>query len=98
MALPRRTIFREKALQHYLNSQEEMVLPRFILPPVMLVLWCLLILLLVSTGLTWFYRIPIFLTTTGEVSTRTAQNHQADIVLVIPANRLPELHAGLPVQ
>ncbi len=90
-----RAIFREKALKHYIRGNEETVLPRFISPPVMLSFWCLLGLLLLGSSIAWFYRVPVYFTTVGEVTMPTG--HML-IVIVLPADQLSRLHPGLSVQ
>lgn len=47
---PRRSIFRSEAMEHYLQNQEKVVLPRLMSPRLFRILW-LVALLLVTLGM-----------------------------------------------
>jgi hypothetical protein len=47
MGETQRSIFRERAMQHYLHKHEQDVLPRSVSPALFLFLWIALVLLLV---------------------------------------------------
>ena len=102
MAKPERTIFRVKALEHYLQGREKTILPRFVKPPVILCLWALLILLIVTGWLVWWGEIPAYASGTGVVVSSSAQQQQtfqgASVVVFLPPAQLPLLHQGQPVQ
>lgn len=54
------SIFRVEAVQRYLQSQQESVLPQFTSPKIFLYIWILITLLIVSLCLTWFVKIPVY--------------------------------------
>ena len=45
MGETQRSIFRARAMQHYLHRQERDILPRLVSPPLFLFLWIVLVLL-----------------------------------------------------
>jgi hypothetical protein len=51
-------IFRADAARRYMESQEKTVLPRLLSPPVFIGLWILLGLLVIVGGVSWFARVP----------------------------------------
>lgn len=56
------SIYRPTALQHYLQANEQTVLPPLVRPRTFLFLWLLLALLLAAGGLAWLAPIPIRVT------------------------------------
>lgn len=50
-----RAIFRSEAIQHYLQEQEKVVLPRLVSPHMFVYLWILAVLLLVAGFLIGFW-------------------------------------------
>lgn len=53
MSRPLRPLFRADAVQHYAQSKEKIVLPRFILPVRLVYLWALLGLCVASSIALW---------------------------------------------
>lgn len=98
MALSRRTMFRDKALQYYTQSREKDILPRFVTPPVFLFLWMLLVLLLAAAVLAWLGQVPTYVTGSGVVLSQVSKDGGAVSVIFLPAT--PSLHVqpGLPVR
>src|SRR5579884_808791 len=92
-----RSIFREKALRHYVQNQEKTVLPRFISPPVIFVLWAFLILFLAGGAIAWLYQIPVNLAAAGEISTQ-AVHGQALIVIIVSTRQVSLLHPDQPAR
>jgi hypothetical protein len=94
-----RSIFRENALKHYMHNGEKTVLPRFISPPIIILLWCLLGLIVFSAGLAWFWRVPVYLNEIGEIGARTGGTSQAPVVVVLLAqSQVSLLHSGMSAQ
>lgn len=56
----KRSIFRDEAVRHYVESREKSVLPRIVSPQTFLYLWSLLGLLAASSIITWFAKIPVY--------------------------------------
>jgi len=99
MKRQQRAIFREVALKQYQQSQERVVLPRFISPPVVLCLWGLFGLVLLGCTIVWFWRLPTYVTVTGEIVTQIEQGQPTTVVvLIIPANQVDQIHVGYPVR
>ena len=92
-----RSIYRESALNHYLQGRERDVLPRLVSPPAFLLLWILLGLFLLCGLLAWSLPIPVYAAGTGMITRLHSQN-QASAVIFLPASQLPVLHAGELVQ
>jgi hypothetical protein len=97
MQVPRRSIFRERAIQHYVRGREKDVLPRVVSPLVFRFLWILLALCLVGGFLAWAIRIPVFTPAVGAIMT-SSQTEQSFALLFATPDQLHALHAGEPVQ
>lgn len=102
MAKSTRTIYREKALQHYVQSWEKVTLPRFVAPRVFTFLWLLLVLLLAAALLAWLGQVPTYATGSGFVLSQgtsvSNSSGAATIVVFIPATSDLNVKVGLPVQ
>lgn len=94
-----RPIFRENALKHYIHNGEKTVLPHFISPPIIILLWCLLGLVASSTAVAWFWHIPVYLNAVGEIGMTINGAEQTPIVVVpLEKSQLSQLHPGMPAQ
>lgn len=100
--MTKQRIFRDKALQQYIQGKNKTILPRFASPPVFVFLWILLGLLLIASIAAWLAQVPTFVSGSGIISTPTGTTQQggneAFAVIFIPATALLKLHSGLPVQ
>jgi len=97
MSATKRSIFRERAIQHYAQSRDQDVLPRFVSPPVFLFLWMIVSLCLVLGLLAWHIRTPVYTAAIGMiVGGSSPAGTQA--VLFVPADQQHAVHAGEPVQ
>jgi hypothetical protein len=92
-----RALFREQALQYYRRGQEQIVLPGFISPPTMAILWCLIALVCISGTIAWFWRVPIYVTATGEISAGQTGQHNTLVVLVLPTSQGHTVRLGAAV-
>lgn len=102
MAVPKRSIFRGKALQHYAASRQKEVLPRLVSPPVFVFFWVLLGLLLVAGVSAWLTRVPTYVVASGLVldqGTVQGQLPSDNTVAVVffPASRATHIQAGQPI-
>ncbi len=99
--IARRQFFRKEALEHYARSREKDILPRSVAPPVFIIFWILLGLLLAAAGLAWQVQVPTyaaasgFIAQDGQPSAMSAGGTQA--VLFVPTNPSPTLHVGQPL-
>src|SRR5216683_1856255 len=94
-----RPIFRENALKHYMQNREKTVLPRFISPPITILLWCLLGLLLLSACVAWLWRVPVYLNEIGEIGATANGSVQTPVVVVLLAqSQVSQIHPGMPAQ
>ncbi|HVB21119.1 MAG TPA: hypothetical protein VNG51_04155 [Ktedonobacteraceae bacterium] len=102
MAKSTRTIYREKALQHYVQSWEKVTLPRFVAPSVFTFLWLLLVLLLAATLLAWLGQVPVYTTGSGFVLSQASlvsdSSDAATVVVFLPATSALNVKVGLPMQ
>lgn len=105
MSQTKRSIFRNQALEHYVRSREQEILPRIIAPPVFLCLWALLTLCIAASIVTWLYEIPVYVSGAGVVlKSNTTQGtlvvHEAVALVFLPTNPTHPLHvyAGMPVR
>lgn len=91
-----RPIFRASALQRYRMRQEKDALPRFLAPPVFLVLWIILGLALLTGVLLWQIRIPVVRTVAGVLLPGGSGTIQA--LLFVPAEQAALVRAGQTVE
>jgi hypothetical protein len=100
--VPKRSIFRDRALQKYIQGREKSVLPRIIAPPVFAFCWSLLVLLIVTGLVAWLGRIPLYISGSGVVLTKNmVLSHNSDeamAVIMLPASEVGHIHVGFPVQ
>ncbi len=98
-------LFRQQALEYYLQSREKAILPRIAKPSAFLLLWILLGLASAALMLAWFGRVPVYVAGAGVVTERTYIHngvpiHQALALIfvpLVPAHPL-SLHAGTAIQ
>jgi hypothetical protein len=85
-----RSIFRNKAMQHYLQSREKTILPLFVAPPVFAFYWLLLGIFLMSGLIAWFGQVPLYATGPGLISAQSTSvnqnNEQAIALIFLPAS------------
>ena len=98
-----RPIFREAAIKSYMQSREKSVLPRFVSPPVFMLLWIFFALCLISGILAWNIQVPTYVSSTGFVTgpdqpAATASQGQMSVILFIPANSFALLKDGQTVR
>lgn len=92
-----RTIFRNSAIQRYIQRRDKDVLPRLVRPPVFVFLWILLVLGLLAGALTWSIRVPIYTTAPGVILQSQATG-QLQALLFVAADQQSALQPGQPVQ
>ena len=92
----RRNIFRSKAVDHYIQSREKAVLPRFISPQIFVYLWAVLGLLLIAGGLAWFMQIPVYTSGTALV-VPNPEEMGTRLVAFSPPEVLSQIEAGQPL-
>lgn len=83
----RRPLFREHALQQYMQRRENDILPQIVSPPVFLFAWVLLVLVIGSGVVAWLERVPIYVDGPGvvvanEYSIHVSQNTVNALVFV----------------
>lgn len=96
MHVPKRQIFRESALQHYIRNREKDVLLRILPVPMAVFLWVLLSILLMAGILAWNMRIPTYTSGAGIVQPGTGGNSIG--VVFLPAGPTTTVHVGESVQ
>ena len=93
-----RPIFRQQALDHYVQARERTILPRLVAPPFFLCLWVLLALLLTTIVLAWQTQIPTYAGAAGVLVQNgkiTPQNTgEVLAMLFVPASLSPEVRVG----
>lgn len=100
MTVSGQRIFREKAIQHFRQSRERDVLPRFVAPQIFLFLWILLGLLLALVTLTWLGRVPINVEGSGVVLYQgaTTDGGRGDAAVFLQVDASSRVRAGQFVQ
>ncbi|HEU5374219.1 MAG TPA: hypothetical protein VFV38_02180 [Ktedonobacteraceae bacterium] len=96
-SLAKYSIFRERALHHYVQSRDRDILPRFVSPPVIWGLWIVLCLCLVLGWLCWNIRTPVYIAGIGMVAANTS-SETSQVILFVPAKQEQSVHVGAPVQ
>ena len=96
MHVPKRQIFRESAIQHYIRNREKDVLLRIIPLPLAVFLWVLLSIFLMAGLFAWNERIPTYTNGTGIVQATKGGNSVA--VVFLPAGPSTSVHVGEPVR
>ncbi len=99
---PKRSIFRDQAVQKYRQNQEKSVLPRIVAPPVFLFFWILVVILTSAGVVAWLGQVPLYVTGSGTVLDKNvlpAQgNDEAVAIIILPASEVAHIRAGLPAQ
>ncbi|GHO83659.1 hypothetical protein [Dictyobacter formicarum] len=94
----KRPIFREHALQHYMQRREDDVLPRIVSPPVFLFVWLVFILVLGVGIAAWLEHIPIYVNGAGIVEESAhkinAQQSEVDALVFVPVYSSDHVRAG----
>lgn len=96
MHIPRRQIFRESALQHYLRNREKDVLLRILPVPMAVFLWVLLSIFLMAGLFAWNERIPTYASGTGIVQASAGGSSIA--IVFLPAGPSTTVHVGESAQ
>lgn len=93
MSLPKRSLFREQAIQYHIGNRHKDVLPRFVSPPVFSFLWVLVALCLASGWIASTIHLPILTPGVGMVLTNSPSG-ETPVVLFVTAAQHYALHAG----
>lgn len=98
MTETKRSIFRDDAVQRYIQGREKAVLPHFVSPRTFLYLWSLMGLLVPGAFTAWCARVPVYASGAAVVvAGRSAPYHiRAGLVLLafLPAEDLTRLRVG----
>ena len=101
MAALDQSIFRKRAIEKYIQKQEQYVVLRLVSPPMFIGLWALLLLAVCGGGLVWSIQEPIMIEGKGIVVQRKAENGNATqkimVLLFMPPDQQKNLKVGLPV-
>src|SRR5947209_2941526 len=85
-----RSIFRSKAVEHYLQSREKTILPLFVAPPVFAFYWLLLGIFLMSGLIAWFGQVPLYASGSGLISAQSTSvnqdNEQTTVLIFLSAD------------
>jgi hypothetical protein len=96
---PKRSIFRDQAIQKYRQNQEKSVLPRIVAPPVFLFFWILLAILTAAGVLAWLGQVPLYVMGSGVVLEKAVLSNQGsdEAVAAIPfsPHDVFHIHKGL---
>lgn len=98
--MPKRIVFREKALQHYVQQREKTVLPVWVTPPTFLILWLLLGLLglLLLAGLvTELTEVPVTTSGVGIIQADEQQSTAPTALIFLPSSHTIALQPNMPV-
>ncbi|WP_420628004.1 hypothetical protein [Candidatus Leptofilum sp.] len=95
----KRSIFRAEAVQHYVQSQQESVIPKFVSPYAFPYFWMLICLLITTLCLMWLVRIPIFVSGQAVIveAPGTSLPESAVLVIFFPPQYLTQLQEGQAV-
>jgi hypothetical protein len=100
--ISKRSIFRDRALQKYTQGREKSVLPRIVAPPVFVLCWILLMVLMAAGLVAWQGQIPLYISGSGVILTNailpSQGSDEALAVVILPASEFGHIHSGLSVQ
>jgi hypothetical protein len=98
MSLEKRPLFREQAMQQYMQRREKDILPRLVRPPTFLFCWFFFALLVCAGLIAWEEKIPVFVNGTGVVSAESHQaasgNSEIGTTVFLPASSSQQIHHG----
>lgn len=95
----KRPLFREHALQKYMQRRENDVLPRIVSPPVFICVWIIFGLVVASGLMAWLERVPVYVNGSGVVLT-TGKNPNSsqnivDALVFIPVTASGQIRTGI---
>ena len=100
--MPDRSIFRQRAIDNYMQRQEEHVVLRLVSPRMFLSLWLLLLLAVSGGVLVWSIQVPVMVQGKGLVvqsEAKDGKNAQAGTVLLFfSPDQQANVKAGQPVR
>ena len=99
--LPKRSIFRSKTIQTYIQNREKSVLPRIVAPPVFALCWIVLTLLIAAGIIIWSIHVPVYIAGSGIISQSgllPQQSDEATAIILFSLSDVPHLQPGLPIQ
>src|SRR5436305_11939249 len=95
-----RSIFRNKAVEHYLQSREKTILPLFVAPPIFAFYWLLLGIFLLSGLIAWFGQVPLYASGSGLIAAQSTpinrNGEQTTVLIFLPASSSTQPHMGWP--
>jgi hypothetical protein len=97
MHVPKRQIFRESAIQHYIKNREKDVLLRIMPLPMAVFLWVLLSILFMAGLFAWNERIPTYVGGAGIVQNSNTDNNSIAVVF-LPAGPSTTVQVGEPAR
>lgn len=96
----KRPLFREHALQQYMNRRENDILPRIVSPPVFLIAWILFGLVVICGLLACVERVPVFVHSSGVAQVGeqkiNAQQSYVNVLIFVPVNNSAQVRTGVP--
>lgn len=101
MPATKRPIFREFAIQHYMQSRTRDILPRYISPPVFLLLWIFCGICFSALCLAWNIRVPTYISGVGAVVNAQSTSHKQKsqmIVIFLATGQHANVRPGAPIQ
>ena len=93
MPLPKRSLFREHAIQYHASNRQKEVLPRFVSPPIFTFLWVLVALCLISGWVASSIHLPVLTPGIGLVQAQRPSG-ATPVLLFVAATQQRVLHAG----
>ena len=95
-------IFRRKAWETYRGKQEQVVLPRFVAPPVFVFCWLLFGFLLSAGGIAWWEEVPVYAAGSGILLEQPISSlsgaHEMVALIFLPASHSLPIQKGASVQ
>ena len=93
MSFPKRSLFREQAIQYHMSNRYKDVLPRFVSPPIFSFLWILVVLCLLGGWIASNVDLPILTPGVGVVLAKSPSG-ETPIVLFVAVAQQHALHSG----
>ena len=92
--MTKRKLFRTQALKHYAQNQQKDILPHFISPPVFLLLWILLGIVVTAVTFAWQARVPDYISKVPGILLVNQSGSTATVLLFVPSDSAVNIKAG----
>lgn len=95
--MTKRKLFRTQALKHYAQNRQKDILPQFISPPVFLLLWILLGIVVAAVVFAWQEQVPTYINNVQGIVFVDQSGSTATVLLFVPPDQPGSIAVGDPI-